>query len=57
MLERWCSWHLPEPIIIESIDDGKELVTKTHGFCQECFDKQIAELAEGGVDGVPLIKI
>jgi hypothetical protein len=48
MMERWCAWHKPEPILMGVIDDGKSEVTRTDGMCPECEIRVRREAGLGG---------
>ena len=37
MIERWCAWHRPAPILLKRIDDGRVEILRTHGICADCM--------------------
>ncbi len=37
MIERWCSWHEPRPVLLERIDDGLPELLRTHTICKDCL--------------------
>ena len=39
MIERWCSWHNPVPVLLKRTDDGRAEIIKTHGICPECVER------------------
>jgi hypothetical protein len=39
MIERWCAWHKPAPVLLEKIDDGRTEVLRMHTICDDCLRK------------------
>jgi hypothetical protein len=39
MLERWCSWHKPAPILLERLDDTRPGIIRTDGICPDCMKR------------------
>jgi ribosomal protein S27AE len=46
MIERWCAWHKPAPIMFAHYGDGRKKVSRTHGICPKCLPRVLAELNE-----------
>ena len=44
MMERWCAWHKPGPILMGIIDDGQTGIIHTDGICEDCAEKFKNEL-------------
>ena len=43
MMEIWCSWHRPHPIMIRHYGDGRKKVTRSHGICRKCMHDLMTE--------------
>ncbi|MBA7550339.1 hypothetical protein ES705_42851 [subsurface metagenome] len=39
MIERWCAWHRPVPILLERVGDGRVEIIWTHAICLDCLRK------------------
>lgn len=53
MIERWCSWHEPFPIMLQHYGDGRKKITRTHGICAECLARVQTERKGGSSEKVP----
>jgi len=43
MIERWCAWHLPFPIMFAHKGNGRKKHTRTHGICPKCLSRVEAQ--------------
>ena len=58
MIEHYCTYHLPHPVLMEQVPDGRPEVVRTDGCCKACMKRVLTEYfsrrrAAGGPTSFP----